>query len=322
MNLFIQCPHCGTRYRVENEKLRVRGYRARCGDCLEVFDARAARIDVRPSDPPCPTPILPSVPSAGMQHEGSAPAVPPPVVHPNPAPVLSQSFDQNATTLSDAFTNFHTQLQQSFLETPTFFDHKTIFGNPILSSESEKLTFSEAQKVKHTQYLSQLFKIGVGLLAFLSVSLGILFVIRNNVVGYLPQVFRPLTLLCQQLHCRVAWPENTNHLALDAVEMHIDPDQYNQFILIGVLKNRGGQVVAQPWIRVSLLDIHSRVLKTVELPPTKYLNPTEGSPIALYPGNEQDVRAIIKGKTNNATDVEGFRAELFYQKPSHSTGPT
>jgi predicted Zn finger-like uncharacterized protein len=76
MALATQCPHCGKRFRVAADQLKLRGGIVRCGACHEIFDGNATLIDLdalaakqaasaQPASVPEPAPALaPTHPSA------------------------------------------------------------------------------------------------------------------------------------------------------------------------------------------------------------------------------------------------------------------
>lgn len=39
------CPHCGTRFQVEDEQLQIAAGRVRCGHCLQVFDGISGEVE-------------------------------------------------------------------------------------------------------------------------------------------------------------------------------------------------------------------------------------------------------------------------------------
>lgn len=55
-SLLTRCPHCDTRFRVTDEQLSVAGGKVRCGHCMDVFDARAHRINEASAGTPKPAP--------------------------------------------------------------------------------------------------------------------------------------------------------------------------------------------------------------------------------------------------------------------------
>jgi predicted Zn finger-like uncharacterized protein len=62
MALATQCPHCGKRFRVAADQLKLRGGIVRCGACHEIFDGNATLIDLDAlaAQPPAPAPTTSS----------------------------------------------------------------------------------------------------------------------------------------------------------------------------------------------------------------------------------------------------------------------
>jgi predicted Zn finger-like uncharacterized protein len=71
MALATQCPHCGKRFRVAADQLKLRGGIVRCGACQEIFDGNATLIDLdAPAAPPeTVVPANGSAPPDGTQAE-------------------------------------------------------------------------------------------------------------------------------------------------------------------------------------------------------------------------------------------------------------
>jgi predicted Zn finger-like uncharacterized protein len=116
MALATQCPHCGKRFRVAADQLKLRGGIVRCGACHEIFDGNAALIDLdalavqQPAAAPqAPAPATHSetvVPAhAGTMGDHRSPHVEPaetqPQAEPEPAPEPAASEIQGASPPPD-----------------------------------------------------------------------------------------------------------------------------------------------------------------------------------------------------------------------------
>jgi predicted Zn finger-like uncharacterized protein len=95
MALATQCPHCGKRFRVAADQLKLRGGIVRCGACNEIFDGNAALIDLDALAASAPTPSgrqpAPSAPGASAGPVVPAQDAAPPAVTPV-APTDTQSM--------------------------------------------------------------------------------------------------------------------------------------------------------------------------------------------------------------------------------------
>ncbi len=74
--VIAQCPHCGSRFRVRQQQLDQARGRARCGACLEVFQAAENRVpeDGEPVEAQADTPDRPTADDAAT--DGCADAMP------------------------------------------------------------------------------------------------------------------------------------------------------------------------------------------------------------------------------------------------------
>ena len=84
--VIAQCPHCGSRFRVRQQQLDQARGRARCGACLEVFQAAENRVpeDGDPVDAHADTPDRPTTDDAAADGSGEATPVPAAPVAPDP----------------------------------------------------------------------------------------------------------------------------------------------------------------------------------------------------------------------------------------------
>jgi predicted Zn finger-like uncharacterized protein len=88
MALATQCPHCGKRFRVAADQLKLRGGIVRCGACHEIFDGNAALIDLDALAVAAPQAPAPASSTVVPAHAGTH-AEPPetqPQAEPEPAP--------------------------------------------------------------------------------------------------------------------------------------------------------------------------------------------------------------------------------------------
>jgi predicted Zn finger-like uncharacterized protein len=73
MALATQCPHCGKRFRVAADQLKLRGGIVRCGACQEIFDGNATLIDLDAQATSVPASAPDETPETVVPAHGSAP---------------------------------------------------------------------------------------------------------------------------------------------------------------------------------------------------------------------------------------------------------
>jgi len=92
MALATQCPHCGTRFRVASDQLKLRGGIVRCGACQEIFDGSATLVDLDALPAKAPVPETPApaaeTPAPETPAEPEAPADVAPAAEPVPDPAV------------------------------------------------------------------------------------------------------------------------------------------------------------------------------------------------------------------------------------------
>lgn len=87
MNLITQCPSCGTSFRVTEPQLQAHDGKVRCGNCMGVFNGRAALMTVTDAGTEAPIKSGPGEP-AGFQLEPVDPAPPAPAAGRAPETVI------------------------------------------------------------------------------------------------------------------------------------------------------------------------------------------------------------------------------------------
>jgi predicted Zn finger-like uncharacterized protein len=74
MALATQCPHCGKRFRVASDQLKLRGGIVRCGACHEIFDGNASLIDLDAFAAKHAASAAPAAPANADTHSAAEPA--------------------------------------------------------------------------------------------------------------------------------------------------------------------------------------------------------------------------------------------------------
>lgn len=90
MSMQTRCPRCQTQFHIRREQIEAAGGMVRCGECLEIFDARPALIGDPPEpSPAAPAPVTPDPAGSdvgrGEREQADDPAGPVPECAPLPA---------------------------------------------------------------------------------------------------------------------------------------------------------------------------------------------------------------------------------------------
>jgi predicted Zn finger-like uncharacterized protein len=144
MALATQCPHCGKRFRVAADQLKLRGGIVRCGACHEIFDGNATLIDLdalaakqaasaQPAPVASPTDVVPAQAGTHADSESIqttpqsvATAFEPPAQEPPPPEVATES-DESPAAPEPVYT----------LDFDHTFDPFGILPNPAAADEAE-----------------------------------------------------------------------------------------------------------------------------------------------------------------------------------------
>jgi predicted Zn finger-like uncharacterized protein len=104
MALATQCPHCGKRFRVAADQLKLRGGIVRCGACQEIFDGNATLVDLeaQAANQAAPAPTSPEREPTAPAPDATPESVDPAhaVTHAEPAAI--QSAPQPGTSTSSS----------------------------------------------------------------------------------------------------------------------------------------------------------------------------------------------------------------------------
>lgn len=381
MTIAVRCPACLTAFRVPPAALERTGAKLRCGVCQHVFEGATARFEVPATEAGLTSSLssAASTPDADADDwEDDAPYVPSPdeamqtidlprdlleLNDPLPTAVGSETMPDallakenaiptpvNAALTADVAVS--TDEAGSTTETPALVP-ADLGADPQPISPKSDLTSSAVGTAPQPAVASflqarhpHILKIR-RIVRMLSIVLGLglvlqfLFLGRNHLVTWVPQVRPVLRALCLPVGCKLEWPRRIDDIAIESSTLDplnaaraqalglsgIEPlrtamasaasaassSQSRVLLLSVVLRNRGNLTLAWPALELSLTNEAEQTLARRVLQPVDYLPllaradsrrpPLDG----LLPAEERVLRIPLRAPAAN-----GFRVDLFY----------
>ena len=115
--------------------------------------------------------------------------------------------------------------------------------------------------------------------------------------------------MCGLLDCDIPLPRKADLVSIEASDLHPDPQQKNQLVLVATLKNRAPFAQDYPHLELTLTDTRDQPMVRKVLAPAEYL--AQGADVRTGFAANGDL-AVNLGL--DATDVgaSGYRLYLFY----------
>lgn len=308
------CPHCNTRFKVDEAQLKSHEGMVRCGSCLQAFDARPGFVPEQPS-PQLELPILDQM---------VTPAEAPPAV--DVVPVVEEEKEPVEKTGLDAAVQSGNE-EAAEAELPEIL-HDDIPHNDSLDFDQPAAAAAEpvaqpktlAEQVAIVQdengdeplpeYRRWPWAVASVLLVLVLFAQAVYF-FRVDLAAHLPGLKPALVGYCKLLRCSVPLPQNTSLMSIESSDLEADPAQENKIILNVLLRNRAAYAQAFPNLELTLNDTHDKPLARRTFVPKDYLTPTENEKTGLPPNQELSVKLHL-----GTTDLKpsGYRLALHYPR--------
>jgi len=318
------CPHCDTRFKVDEAQLKSHEGMVRCGSCLQAFDARPGYIPDQPS-PQLELPIL----DEKVAPEQSADALPVeetksveevvPAGEAGLTEALPLGNEEAAETGSPEM--LHNEVPPEDLldfnqpaaaaeiegETPNIAAAKPD-AQPMTLAEQVVIVQDEDGGEPPPEYRRWPWVVASVLLVLVLFAQAVYF-FRVDLVAHLPGLKPALSGYCNLLRCSVPLPQNTNLMSIESSDLEADPAHENRVVLNVLLRNRAAYAQAFPNLELTLNDTQDKPLARRTFVPKDYLPPAENEKTGLLPNHELSVKLQL-----GTTDLKpaGYRLALHY----------
>lgn len=307
MALVTICPHCSTTFRVSSEQLHSHNGDVRCGQCDEVFNGFATLVTVEESEieyvvKPAEKLIISAFTENEPQHSASNLAQASTLIDKTELP-LSYYLNQKKDTDQDKKEVETTK--SAYEEKIEIYESgkNDLLDNTISSESTDFFDAVPAKKTRHGIW-------GLGGLVLLLLLAGQLLYAFRAEVSQIPSLRPILEQFCAVVSCKVDLPRDLSQLSIVTSDLKINPSQQSGVIkLYATIQNHASYTQAMPALKLTLTDVHGKVLVHRVFTPKDYqgpsINPTQG----IKPN---DVIEIVLDLDKGDLEVTGYRLALLF----------
>ena len=284
--IVTRCPACQTTFRVTPEQLRARQGKVRCGKCGAVFNALDSLV--YRADTPAAGIATPS--GSGPQ---APPAAPETLVESSPL----ESFESDAEPTAEIAS----------VESAAEPEEAAIPEGELEAAEAAEPA-DEAAPASRGRAKAILWSLAA-LLALAALAAQATYVLRSELALLYPAWRPQLEEWCGLLDCEVPLPRQADLVAIEASDLHPDPQRKALLVLQASVRNRAPFAQAYPHLELTLTDGRDQPLSRRVFAPTDYL--AKGAdPGAGFAANA-DV-AINLWLDAHEVPATGYRLYVFY----------
>ncbi len=290
-----RCPHCDTRFKIGIAQLQAHQGQVRCGQCLQVFDARPDYIPDQPH--PQLELVIPEVvetppevieePAAEQTHE---------------AP-LSAVVDEPHHDNLDFMTPGH-----AVHPAQTTVQH-TMDSDEDAPTLAERVEVVEDDEV-YVPRQKRTWVWGVLAVPVLLVAVGqVAYFFRADIAAGQPSLKPVLVKYCEVLDCTVSLPQKSDLMSIESSSLEADPNNSAQITLTALLRNRATYPLAFPNLELTLNDRQDRPVARRIFKPADYLPSAETEQNGLQANHELSLKLFLD---TNDLNPNGYRLAVFY----------
>ncbi len=258
------CPHCNTRFKIDEDQLEAHHGMVRCGHCLQAFDARPGYIPDQPSPqlelPILDEPVAPADVPPAEEVAGEAPPTEESTLGEETVPA-AEPGPEEVSLPAEEVVIAETGLQK------IDFDNLPDFDQPAAAAEDETLSPAAHAEEPATPTLAEQVAIvqdededegepparpprwpwAIGaFLLLLALLAQAAYFFRVDLAAHLPALKPALNSYCQLLQCSVPLPQDTDLMSIESSDLEADPAHANQITLNALLRNRAPYAQAFP----------------------------------------------------------------------------
>lgn len=282
MRVITHCPACQTQFFATEEQLNQHGGKVRCGQCMQVFDARAQLISVT---------------------EDSENTIDITSASNNTSSIKNTPALQTALVTESA-TNISTlAAPDTKIETPE--------PQPSLPGDTIKNKKKNKSRANHTPDKSRIWIWSIAtLILILIASLQSIYFLRDEIAVYYPNAKPYLVQACQKLACTINLPKKIDFIVIDDSDMQEDAERTGLVHFASTLINNGSHVVAYPNLELTLTDVDDKPVIRRIFKPNEYLPAENNITDGIQAGEETRIKLAIT--TTSRIAVSGYRVFVTY----------
>jgi len=297
--MLTRCPNCVTTFRVTPEQLKARQGRVRCGQCEQVFNALETLVEEAAPAAIVVAEIAAAEPTADVAEIEAAPfaavSLPPPTSAAEIAIETSiHSLEPEAVeAVEEPVKEVTTARIVATPEPETLVDYEPTFED-LLGEEPPRRSWP--------------WVLGV-LLALLALAGQAIHHFRVELALIAPEAKPALVAFCDIAGCDLPLPRRVGLVGIDSSDLHPDPANAAQLLLVATIKNRAPFAQAYPHLELTLTDTADKALLRRILAPADYLPKTRPVDDGFAAGADLAVRLTLEVKDLAAV---GYRLYVFY----------
>jgi predicted Zn finger-like uncharacterized protein len=309
------CPHGETRFKVGITQLEAHQGMVRCGQCMQVFDARPNFIPDHPSPQlelvmpevdVVPINITPvdAVTDPVMVEEASAAIAEEQVREPDFTNVAAESLVVDATESRDDHLDFLIPItalsEERIHQRVAHDDDDTLDEHHNEAEEEENVALH-----KPRTWLWVALIVSLLLLLFAQAA----YFFRADIAARQPGLRGALAQYCELLGCKVGLPRSYTLMSIESSTLEADPNNSSHITLNALLRNRAGYPLAYPDLELTLNDRQDKPVARRSFKPADYLPPLESEQAGLQANHELSIKLFMD---TNDLNPNGYRLVLTY----------
>jgi predicted Zn finger-like uncharacterized protein len=343
------CPHCSTRFKIDEAQLESHHGMVRCGQCLKAFNARTNFVPEQPN-PQLELPILDEqvVPAetgatieeaatveqtatlkeetglteASQSENGKAAEIQSPetahpetthpeIAHPGATPPeVAPPETAPEETPSTAQTD-PAPAEQDSETSPTEQPPSDIAVLQPMTLAEQIAIVQEGNGGEPLPKNRRWLWVAASTLLVLVLFAQAAYFFRVDLAARMPGLKPALTAYCKLLRCSVPLPQKTDLMSIESSDLESDPAHENRVVLNALLRNRAPYAQAFPDLELTLNDTNDKPLARRTFKPKDYLPLTENEQTGLLPNHELSVKLQLGTADLKPT---GYRLALHYPR--------
>ena len=295
MRVITHCPACHAQFFATEEQLNKHGGKVRCGQCLQIFDAKSQLVPVT-TDNIQDT----SITSITFQDIMS------------PADVSNtdeKSPTSDIATNAAATTAIHTDINTSNLKQTSEANKTGGITRQQPSYVDDAVKKSKLSR-KNIAFLSRRWLWAFACLVLvLTAFISSIYFLRNEIAIYYPKLKPYLLKACQQISCNIELPKNIELIVIDDSDMQEDAEHSGLIRFTSKLINTGSYFLQYPNLELTLTDVDDKPVLRRIFKPEEYLALDSNIADGFGAGDEVTITLAI---TTSDIAVAGYRVFVTY----------
>jgi len=302
MRVITHCPACQTQFFATEEQLNKHGGKVRCGQCLQIFDAKSQLV-------PATTDSLEDINNTSISFKDiMSPA--------DAATVNEQPSEPDAATKSAAATTSSTDINSADINISADSNIKQA-NKADKTADIAKQQPSYLDDAVKKSKLSKRLAINshrwlwafACLILILITCVSSIYYLRNEIAIYYPKLKPYLVKTCQQISCIIELPKNIELIVIDDSDMQEDAEHSGLVRFSSKLINTGSYLMQYPNLELTLTDVDDKPVLRRIFKPNEYLAADTNITDGFKAGEEVSINLAI---TTSDIAVAGYRVFVTY----------